>query len=273
MKLHQTLLLTALLYLAGTSYTWSANYTYDYFSSKGCESQGCWFKVITREDRGGLNCRARPSLQSSVRKIVRYGNRVLAKDWEISNRGYTFFKLNRGCYIRATNNRLRFFKRTGERYKGSNYTYDTPQYKDYKVYKIYKGKNHSLRMDYFGKMYKTRLRYAIKHGKPNFAGKYIVTGWGCGTSGCNTGAVINAKTGKATPWPIELSSVYPLKPEFEQEDGQEHLYKLNSRLMIFAGNLNGAAAGSGDDSVEFYEFKNGKFIFLKSKSYGKQGRY
>jgi hypothetical protein len=126
MKLHQTLLLTALLYLAGTSYTWSANYTYDYFSSKGCESQGCWFKVITREDRGGLNCRARPSLRSSVRKIVHYGNRVLAKDWEISNRGYTFFKLNRGCYIRATNNRLRFFKRKGNNIPntGSNYTYD-----------------------------------------------------------------------------------------------------------------------------------------------------
>jgi hypothetical protein len=41
-------------------------------------------------------------------------------------------------------------------------------------------------------------------------------------------------------------------------------------LMIFAGNLDGAAQGDGNDTVEFYEFKDDKFIFIKSMPYGHQ---
>ncbi len=143
-----------------------------------------------------------------------------------------------------------------------------PQFKDYKVKEIYKGKNHPLVMDEFGKMYRTRLKYAIKHGKSTFAGHYIVTAWGCGTGGCNTGAIIDAKTGQAYPWPVVLASVYPLKEEFEDESGQEHIYKLNSRLMIFAGELE-TSETDGHDIVEFYEFNNGKFIYITSRPYGK----
>jgi len=149
------------------------------------------------------------------------------------------------------------------------YAGDTPLFKDYKIQSIHKAKNHPLIMDNFAKTYRTRLKYAVVNSSPTFAGQYIVTNWGCGTSGCNTGAVINAKTGKVIPWPVGLSSVYPLKPKFEEEDGQEHIYKIDSRLMIFAGNLDGAAQGDGGDSVEFYEIKNDRFNFIKSKPYGK----
>lgn len=127
-------------------------------------------------------------------------------------------------------------------------------------------------MDSFGKEYKTRLREAIAHEKPSFAGHYIVARWGCGSSGCNTGAIIDAITGQAYPFPVAISSVYPLKAEFEDERGQELIYKIDSRLMIFAGNIEGTAQGDGDDKVEFYEFKGGKFVFIKSMPYGRQDK-
>lgn len=141
----------------------------------------------------------------------------------------------------------------------------TPKFTDYQVSGVYQGNNHKLVLDDFGKNYKTRLQSAIERDKPSFAGHYIVTGWGCGSGGCNTGAVIDAITGQAYPLPVALSAVYPLKPEFANEVGEEHIYKLNSRLMIFAGNIDGV----GEDVIQFYEFKNDKFILLKSEPYNK----
>lgn len=146
-----------------------------------------------------------------------------------------------------------------------------PKFTDYPVNEIYSGKNHPLVMDDFGKDYKTRLRDAIAQGKPTFAGRYLVTGWGCGSGGCNTGAIIDAITGKAYPFPIAMMGV-SLKPEFEGGPEQEHIYQLNSRLMIFAGHLDGVPQGDGMDTVAFYEFKDGKFIFLKSMPYNKMQR-
>ena len=145
----------------------------------------------------------------------------------------------------------------------------TPQFIDYPAEQIYSGPNQPLIMDAFGKEYRTRLTEAITHGKPNFGGRYLVTRWGCGSGGCNEGAVIDATTGQAYPFPVMLSSVTPLKPEFENEDGQELIFELNSRLMIFAGNLYGQAQGEANDTVQFYEFKDGNFILIKSMPYNR----
>lgn len=148
----------------------------------------------------------------------------------------------------------------------------SPQFKDYPVDNAYTGKNHKLVLDSFSKEYKTRLNDAIKSQQPSFAGHYIVTSWGCGSGGCNTGAIIDSISGHAYPFPVGLSSVYPLKKEFENDAGQEHLYKINSRLMIFAGNLDGAHDGDGSDTIEYYEFSSGKFNFIKAIPYGKKGK-
>lgn len=154
---------------------------------------------------------------------------------------------------------------------GANRT--SVRFRDYKVSGRYQGDNHPLVMSEFSRNFRTRLSQAIKTGKPSFARDYIVTGWGCGSGGCNTGAVINAKTGVVTPFPVSLSSIYPLKPQFENEDGQEHIYRLDSRLMIFAGNLEGSEHTDGRDIIEFYELRNGKFIFLESRAYGRREAY
>ena len=145
-----------------------------------------------------------------------------------------------------------------------------PKFGDYAVNKIYHGTNHPLALDSYGKNYRTKLREAIANNKPNFAGHYIVTSWVEGCGNCITGAVIDAETGRAYPFPVSMSSVSPLKPEFEKngEDGQELVYKLNSRLIMFAGNLD-TDQGDGEDKIEFYEFTNNKFVFVKSMLYGR----
>lgn len=147
-----------------------------------------------------------------------------------------------------------------------------PQFKDYPADAPYTGKNHPLVLDSdFARSYRSRLREAIATGKPSFAGRYIVTRWGCGTDGCNVGAVIDASTGHAISMPFALTSVYPLKPQYEKEDGQELVYRLSSRLLVQAGDID-SSNSSGKDVVEFYELRDGAFRFIRSVPYGRAAR-
>lgn len=79
--------------------------------------------------------------------------------------------------------------------------------------------------------FKTRLTQAIRGGV-NFAGHYVVAGWGCGT-GCISGAIIDARNGKVY-WPLPL---YALGVWY---DGASYVekpveYRKNSRLLIIRG--------------------------------------
>jgi len=121
-----------------------------------------------------------------------------------------------------------------------------------------------LVLDEFGKTFKTRLREALAD-KPNFAGHYVLTIWGCGTS-CISGGIVDKVTGKAYPLPELLMGVYPLKPGFENQDDRELIYKPTSRLLIMAGAFDIDKPGY-DDLVRFYEFKENQFILLKEAPY------
>ena len=140
-----------------------------------------------------------------------------------------------------------------------------PQFKDYPANEVYTGKNHPLVLDEFGKSYRTRLREAIRNNKPDFAGHYIVVKWTIGPLVVyNAGAVIDAKTGRAYSFPVATGSAFSEK---EVDYFQDHLYKLNSRLMVFAGNLVGSEEYTGENTVAFYEFKDNKFILIKTAPY------
>ncbi|HAF21422.1 MAG TPA: hypothetical protein DCK93_00685, partial [Blastocatellia bacterium] len=71
-----------------------------------------------------------------------------------------------------------------------------PHFKDYPASEMYKGATAPLVLTRADQTFKTRLRWAAKNQKPNFAGHYILTSWGCGAE-CVMGAVIDARTGKA----------------------------------------------------------------------------
>jgi hypothetical protein len=81
----------------------------------------------------------------------------------------------------------------------------------------YKGKPAAvdLHSDKDAPNFRTRLRAAAKR-RPNFAGRVIVTNWGCGAS-CQMIALIDARTGKVS---------------FAGSASAGYEHRLNSRLLI-----------------------------------------
>lgn len=102
--------------------------------------------------------------------------------------------------------------------------------------------------------YRTVLRNQSKAG-PNFAGHYTIVTFGCGTS-CAGIAVVDAQTGYVY-FPQNLHHVFwegwwhkPYGPQF----------KLNSRLLIVYGQVNGEDEPYG---ISYYEWKRSDFHLLR----------
>jgi hypothetical protein len=131
-----------------------------------------------------------------------------------------------------------------------------PQFRDYPVSEAYIGKTAPLILTRDDKTFRTRLRWAAKNLKPNFAGRYILTTWGCGTS-CLMGAVIDAKTGKVHWWDFSLCCWgYDIDENFQPIE-----IRLNSKLIVFSGARN---EKDGDIGAHFYKFENGRFVHIRS---------
>ena len=97
-----------------------------------------------------------------------------------------------------------------------------PKFSDYPA-KVYNGPAAKLVLDsQDAKDFRTRLRDALKE-KPNFAGEYVITMWGCG-AGCRSYSIINKRTERL------------LKDGFGGEGGGDVTdAKANSRLIITEG--------------------------------------
>ena len=85
-----------------------------------------------------------------------------------------------------------------------------PSFRDYPVRRFYRGRVAPVVLDADSRAFRTRLREAAR-GRPNFAGRYIVTAWGCGT-GCEVGAAIDAKTGRVHWFPHQAYTDYDARP-------------------------------------------------------------
>ena len=107
---------------------------------------------------------------------------------------------------------------------------------------------------------RTRLTAAM-HGGVNFAGHYILTGWGCGT-GCTNAAIIEARTGDVI-WPDQFANIDARYGEGYSDVQLD--FKKNSRLLVIHGrpgsrNENVRDLGAGD---YYYEWKNNRLYMLK----------
>jgi hypothetical protein len=130
-----------------------------------------------------------------------------------------------------------------------------PQFKDYPVREFYRGKSAPVVLTRDNRMFRTRLRRAAQE-KPNFAGHYIFTAWGCGTR-CLMGAVIDARTGKTYWWDFSLCC-------WGDDVGEKWgpiEFRLESKLIVFIGARN---ENENDDGAHFYKFENGRFVHLQS---------
>lgn len=94
-----------------------------------------------------------------------------------------------------------------------------PRFEDFPATEFSNNKNITvdINSDPVGRMYRTALRYSVGIVGINFAGKYSVVEWGCG-SGCQDGAIVDADTGHVYPVPG------PMVSGFEA--------RKNSRLLI-----------------------------------------
>jgi hypothetical protein len=131
-----------------------------------------------------------------------------------------------------------------------------PRFRDYSVSEAYVGKTAPLALARDDRMFKTRLAWAAKNQRPNFAGHYILTTWGCGTT-CLIGAIIDAKTGKVHWWDFSICCW-----SFDVDDKFQPIeFRLNSKLIVFSGARN---EKDGDVGAHFYKFENGRFVHARS---------
>jgi len=109
--------------------------------------------------------------------------------------------------------------------------------------------------------FRTRLREGIK-GEVNFAGRYIITGWGCGT-GCSQMAIIDAKTGRVY-MPDQLAGVSAWFGDLA-DDYEVYSYKKDSRLLIVRGTPGPMKDGESaqESGSYYYEWRANRLRLIK----------
>lgn len=131
---------------------------------------------------------------------------------------------------------------------------DVPQFRNYPV-TVYSGpvSPPDLSSHPNARTYRTRLRNAAK-GQVNFAGEFILTYWGCGTT-CVDGAILNARSGQVYFLPHSLCCWGDVDEGFKPIEIRRY-----SRLIVLAG-LKDEEEPMG---AHFYEFRDGAFRFIKT---------
>jgi hypothetical protein len=138
----------------------------------------------------------------------------------------------------------------------------TPKFSTYKAtVETAKAKSIDFKRNPDARKFRTRLSEALRRGV-NFAGHYVVAGWGCGT-GCISGAIIDARTGNVF-WPEQFNALSVWYGESEYADKPVD-YRKNSRLLMITG-----VPGQKDDDalakpsgVYYYEWKNNRLRQIK----------
>ncbi len=94
-----------------------------------------------------------------------------------------------------------------------------PKFEDFPAVEFSNNKNIvvDINSDPVGRMFRTTIRYQVEKLGINFAGKYSIAEWGCGST-CQDGAMVDADTGHVYPLPVPMSNGFDSRK--------------NSRLLI-----------------------------------------
>jgi len=131
---------------------------------------------------------------------------------------------------------------------------DIPQFAAYPAPPVYRGRNAEPKLStQSARTFRTRLQEAAKE-KPNFAGRYILTTWGCGTS-CVMGAVIDALSGQVTFLPASVCCWGAVDAGFSPVEA-----RLWSRLIVLSGLLD----EKGEMGSHYFVFDGSKFTKLRT---------
>ncbi len=145
-----------------------------------------------------------------------------------------------------------------------------PQFPDYPASKIHKGTNAKPVLDDPDKNnYRTRIREAAQQ-PPNFAGRYVITTWGCGT-GCNRGAVVNVATGKVKMLPFSLVTGTGdwCSDKTHYVGGPDFGFELDSSLIVMTGKFEHDEStwhdpSDGKSGFHYFVFDGSDFRYLKT---------
>jgi hypothetical protein len=130
-----------------------------------------------------------------------------------------------------------------------------PRFEDYPAREVYRGPVAPARLDSKkARMFRTRLREGSRGG-PNFAGRYSVVVWGCGT-GCAQMGVVDSKTGRVYFPPLEYTDI----PDTEDEAARSRVFRLDSRLLVLTRSR---YDGLGSYTAYYYLFDGGRFRLLR----------
>lgn len=126
----------------------------------------------------------------------------------------------------------------------------TPKFSDYPA-KVYNGPTAKLMLSSEdAKTFRTRYRDSLKE-KPDFAGEYVTTMWGCGT-GCRAYSFVSKRTGQV------------LGDGFGGEGGEDVTgIKVDSNLVVTEGPLYAANDEYLGYNRNYYVLKGQKFQLIK----------
>lgn len=130
-----------------------------------------------------------------------------------------------------------------------------PRFEDYPARELYKGRPAPVRLDSRrARMFRTALREGARTG-PNFAGRYTVVVWGCGT-GCAQMGVVDGRTGRVHFPPVEYMDI----PDTGDEAARSRWFRLESRLLRITQNY---YDGAGRYTAHYYLFDGARFRLLR----------
>jgi hypothetical protein len=118
---------------------------------------------------------------------------------------------------------------------------------------LYHGPNATITLSNETSTYRTRLIDA-SHSNPNFAGRFVLVTWGCGTS-CLMGAIIDVSTGRASMLPFTICCSTSTNEQFRAID-----FRADSRLIAFSGMRN----EEEPTGIHYYEFDGYSFKYIKT---------
>ncbi|MGL5129929.1 MAG: hypothetical protein ACRC7D_17730 [Aeromonas popoffii] len=108
----------------------------------------------------------------------------------------------------------------------------SPRTEDYPAPSVYKGKPAKLSLDSeLARTFRTRLTAALSQ-EPVYAGEYVLTGWGCGSSGCYNQVLVNKRTGKVLDTVFNAYSSYDVSDDSDIRVGEWiEPPQIDSRLL------------------------------------------
>ena len=136
-----------------------------------------------------------------------------------------------------------------------------PAFDQFRAGETFTGKPAPPKITGSHRSYRTRIRERAAKG-PNFAGRYTIAEWGCGSS-CVSIAIIDAKDGSVYDGPFGfLGFGMPLKYEERYSPTTDRFeplsYRIDSRLLIVRG-----CPQEENCASYFYEWADSRFKLIR----------